>query len=148
MTDNKWDRRFLDAAKLFASWSKDRSTQVGAVVVGPKKEIRAIGFNGFPRGVNDDDDSRHERPIKYEFTEHAERNAVYNACYTGTSLDGCTIYVTHLPCSDCARAVIQAGIKRVVVEGGNSLRSDWAESNRVASLMFAEAGIELCVISG
>ncbi len=148
MSDSKWDRRFLDAAKLFASWSKDRSTQVGAVIVGPKKEIRAIGFNGFPRGVNDDDDSRHERPIKYEFTEHAERNAVYNACYTGTSLDGCTIYVTHLPCSDCARAVIQAGIKRVVVEGGNSLRDDWAESNRVASVMFAEANIELCVITG
>ena len=68
--------------------------------------------------------------------------------YAGTSLDGCTIYVTHLPCSDCARAVIQAGIKRVVVEGGNSLRDDWAESNRVASVMFAEANIELCVITG
>lgn len=145
-TDIKWDRRFLEAAHLFASWSKDRSTQVGAVVVGPKKEIRAIGYNGFPRGVDDTPDERHERPTKYEYTEHAERNAVYNACYTGTSLDGCTLYVTHLPCSDCARAIIQAGVSRVVVAGQNQLRKEWEESSTIARTMFSESGVELHVI--
>ncbi|MGD9639398.1 MAG: cytidine/deoxycytidylate deaminase family protein [Alphaproteobacteria bacterium] len=144
--DNKWHKRFLEAANLFASWSKDRSTKVGAVVVGSKKEIRAIGYNGFPRGVDDDIDARHERPIKYEYTEHAERNAIYNACYTGTSLDGCTIYVTHLPCADCARAIIQSGIKTVVVDSQNTLRKEWEEKNQVANIMFSESGVEVVLI--
>ena len=144
--DIKWHKRFLEAAKFFASWSKDRSTQVGAVVVGNKKEIRAIGYNGFPRGVDDDIDARHERPIKYEYTEHAERNAVFNACYTGTSLDGCSIYVTHLPCADCARAIIQSGITTVVVDSQNTLRKEWEEKNQVANIMFQEARINVIII--
>lgn len=143
MIDKKWDKRFLEVATLTASWSKDRSTQVGAVIVGSKKEIRAMGYNGFPRGVNDDIDERHERPVKYEFTEHAERNAIYNACYTGVSLDGCTIYITHLPCSDCARAIIQSGIKRVVVKGDNQLRASWQTSSDIAAAMFKEANVKL-----
>ena len=144
--DNKWHKRFLEAANLFAGWSKDKSTKVGAVIVGNKKEIRAIGYNGFPRGVDDNIDERHERPIKYEYTEHAERNAVYNACYTGTSLDGCTMYVTHLPCADCARAIIQSGIKTVVIDSRNSLRKEWEEKNQVATIMFSEAGVNVIVI--
>ncbi|MCK5297054.1 MAG: dCMP deaminase family protein [Alphaproteobacteria bacterium] len=143
MIDKKWDKRFLEVATLVASWSKDRSTQVGAVVVGSKKEIRAMGYNGFPRGVNDDIDERHERPVKYDFTEHAERNAIYNACYTGVSLDNCTIYVTHVPCSDCARAIIQSGIKRVVVKGDNQLRASWQTSSEIAAAMFKETNVEL-----
>ena len=138
--NNKWDIRFLELAETVSKWSKDRSTQTGAVVVGDKKEIRAIGYNGFPRGVDDEIEQRHERPAKYLFTEHAERNAVYNACYTGTSLDKCTIYCTHFPCADCARAIIQAGIKKVVVSD-KQLDARWDDHNRAARDMFIEAKV-------
>lgn len=144
MTD--WTKRFLDLAAHIAGWSKDRSTQVGAVVIGPKKEIRAVGYNGFPRGVDDDKDGRHERPAKYAFTEHAERNAIYNASYTGTSLDGCGLYVTHFPCSDCARAIIQAGIAEVFVDAANmtaAFEARWQSDMAVSREMFAEAGVRI-----
>lgn len=108
--NTKWHLRFLEMAKLVATWSKDRSTQVGAVAVGPKREVRAMGYNGFPRGVDDNVEERHERPAKYAWTEHAERNCIYNATRIGVSLDGCALYCTHFPCADCARGVIQSGI--------------------------------------
>ena len=76
----KWHYRFMELAKLVATWSKDTSTKTGAVIVGPDKEIRATGYNGFVRGVDDDVFERFERPTKYDFFEHAERNAVYTAC--------------------------------------------------------------------
>ena len=114
MLSNKWHYRFMELAFLISTWSKDPSTKTGAVVVGPDREIRATGYNGLVRGVDDSVQERMERPTKYDFFEHAERNAVYNACLTGTSLKGCTLYATHAPCTDCARAIIQSGIKTVV----------------------------------
>ena len=104
----------MELAFLISTWSKDTSTKTGALVVGPDREIRATGYNGLVRGVDDNIPERMERPTKYDFFEHAERNAIYNACLTGTSLKGCTLYATHSPCTDCARAIIQAGIKTVV----------------------------------
>lgn len=92
MFSEKWNYRFLELAELVSSWSKDPSTQTGAVVVGPDKEIRATGYNGLVRGVADDIPERMKRPTKYDFFEHAERNAIYNACLTGTQLKGCTIF--------------------------------------------------------
>ena len=114
MFSDKWNKRFMELAFLVASWSKDPSTKTGAVVVGPDKEIRATGYNGPVRGVDDDVPERFERPTKYDFFEHAERNALYNACLTGVSVKGCVMYATHAPCVDCARAIIQAGIKTVI----------------------------------
>ena len=87
----KWHYRFMELAKLVATWSKDTSTKTGAVIVGPDKEIRATGYNGFVRGVDDDVFERFERPTKYDFFEHAERNAVYNACLCGTCVKGCVL---------------------------------------------------------
>ena len=116
MFSEKWHYRFMEVARLIATWSKDPNTKTGAIVVGPDREIRATGYNGLVRGVNDDIPERMERPTKYDFFEHAERNAVYNACLTGTSLKGCVLYATHPPCTDCARAIIQAGIKTVVYD--------------------------------
>lgn len=152
----KWDKRFLNLAFTISDWSKDRSTKTGAVVVGDKKEIRSMGYNGLPRGVNDDIEERHERPLKYSYFEHAERNAIYNACFTGTMLDGCTMYVTTPPCCDCARAIIQAGIKRVVSTsnmGGEkgkadaaSCKSNWRHSCEDSIKMFKEAGVTLDII--
>ena len=117
MFSDKWHNRFMEMAELIATWSKDASTKVGAVVVGENKEIRSTGYNGMVRGIDDNIPERSERPIKYDFFEHAERNAVYNACLIGASLKGCVIYVTAMPCPDCARAIIQSGIKMVVTKG-------------------------------
>jgi dCMP deaminase len=113
---NHWDKKFMELAIHVSSWSKDRSTKVGAVIVDEhSKSVLAMGYNGFPRGCDDDQDCRHERPAKYLWTEHAERNAIYNAARNGVRLDGATIYIPLCSCVDCTRAIIQSGIKRVVI---------------------------------
>lgn len=146
MFSEKWHRRFMEMAFLIATWSKDTSTKTGAVVVGPDREIRATGYNGLVRGVDDEKPERMERPTKYDFFEHAERNAIYNACLTGTSLKGCVLYATHAPCTDCARAIIQSGIK-MVVTNPLEVRKDikdatWRDKLEYSRQMFEEAGIE------
>lgn len=110
-----WDQYFMKEAYNVAMKSKDKSTQVGCIVVGPDNEIRASGYNSFPRGWTDDDPRNVERPFKYSVTEHSERNAIYNAARIGVSLKGCTLYVPWFPCCDCARGIIQAGITEVVL---------------------------------
>jgi len=146
MFSDKWNKRFMELAFLVASWSKDPSTKTGAVIVGPDKEIRATGYNGPVRGVNDDIQERLERPTKYDFFEHAERNALYNACLTGVSVKGCVMYATHAPCVDCARAIIQAGIKTVVtnkiVIDETTPKNTWRDKLSVSAQMFHEAGVE------
>src|SRR5260370_34651295 len=104
----------MDLAREIARWSKDRSGGVGCVIVGPDNEVRSTGFNGFPRGVNDEVESRHERPAKYKWTEHAERNAIYNAARVGIPIEGCRIYLPWFPCMECARAIIQTGIVELI----------------------------------
>ncbi len=151
----KWDKRYLQRALDLCKWSKDRSTQVGCVIVGPDGEERSSGFNGMPRGVNDDVEERHARPEKYHWMEHGERNAIFNAARVGVPLKGCTLYVTSTPskftcCTDCARAIIQSGITRVVqepldVESDASKR--WVESTERVVTMFKEAGVEYDNIS-
>lgn len=145
MFTDKWHTRFMEVAKLVSSWSKDPSTKTGAIVVGPDKEIRATGYNGFVRGVDDDKTERYERPTKYDFFEHAERNAIFNASLTGTSLKGCVMYATHFPCTDCARAIIQSGIKLVVTRGpagDDETRKIWEKNSVFSRQMFEEAGVE------
>lgn len=135
MTD--WDKRFIDLAEHIASWSKD-STKVGAVIV-YGKQVLATGYNGFPPGVDESIEARHERPAKYMFTEHAERNAIYFAACKGTPLQGTTLYVTAMPCADCARGVIRAGIATVYY----TRRLDtWQDSHNVAIDMFEETGVK------
>lgn len=150
MFSEKWHRRFMELAFVIASWSKDTSTKTGAIVVGPDREIRATGYNGLVRGVDDDKPERMERPTKYDFFEHAERNAIYNACLTGTSLKGCILYATHPPCTDCARAIIQSGIKTVVtneLEVRNDITSQtWRDKLEYSRQMFEEAGVEYIVL--
>ena len=150
MFSEKWHRRFMELAVVIAGWSKDTSTKTGAIVVGPDREIRATGYNGLVRGVDDDKPERMERPTKYDFFEHAERNAIYNACLTGTSLKGCILYATHPPCTDCARAIIQSGIKMVVtneLEVRNDITSQtWRDKLEYSRQMFEEAGVEYIVL--
>lgn len=109
----EWYKYYLLIAEQVAVKSKDRSVKFGAVIVGPDNEIRSTGFNGFPRGIDDNIKSRHKRPEKYCWTEHAERNAIYNAARCGIATKGCSIVVNGPPCNDCARAIIQAGITKV-----------------------------------
>lgn len=137
-----WDHRYLDVADLVASWSKDRSTKVGAVIVGEAGQILATGYNGFPRGVDDDIDERHERPHKYAWTEHAERNAIYNAARSGVPLIGSTLYVPWHPCADCSRGVIQSGIGSVFMATG-VMPDRWRVSCEIGAEMFLEAGVEV-----
>lgn len=133
--------------------SRDTTTKVGAIVIGPDGEPRASGYNDFPRGVDDFVLERRERPLKYKWTEHAERNAFYNAARVGVSLKGCTLYVTWIPCCDCARGVIQTGISRVIVDGRNleekkkHWAARWKEDCLITIQMFEEAGIELSVLT-
>ena len=107
----KWDKRFLDLAEHVSQWSKDPRTKVGAVIVDDKKRVVSIGYNGFPRGVSDSVDRYEDRPTKHLFVAHAERNALDNA---PLSVEGCTIYSPLFPCNECAKSIIQKGIRRVV----------------------------------
>jgi dCMP deaminase len=144
---NKWDKRYLALAKEVASWSKDPSTQVGAVTVGNKKEVLSQGFNGFPRGIVDSEDRYNIRETKYKYVVHAEMNAIYNATYSGVSLDGAVLYVYGLPiCSECAKGIIQVGIKKVIIEKSKEL-DNWNESVALSQKMFDEAGVELVITS-
>lgn len=142
MPREDWDQRFMALASNIGRWSKDRSRQVGCVIVGPDNEIRSSGFNGFPRGVLDDLDERHARPTKYLWTEHAERNAIYNAARAGIALKGCRLYVPWFPCMDCARAIVQAGISELVALEPDMEDPQWGEHFRSALDLFRETGVE------
>lgn len=141
-----WDNYFMALARLVATKSKDRSTQVGCVIVGPNNEVRSTGYNGFPRGVDDEIVARHHRPAKYLWTEHAERNAIYNAARHGTALEGCRIYLPWMPCMDCGRAIVQSGITEVC---GVELRMDdpkWAEDFARVRELFMEANVRFSIL--
>lgn len=141
----KWDERYLSLAKEVSTWSKDPSTQVGAVTVGSKKEVLSQGFNGFPRGIDDTDERYNHKETKYKFVVHAEMNAIYNATYSGASLDGATLYVYGLPvCSECAKGIIQVGIKKIIIEKCKEL-DNWNDSVKFSKKMFDEAGVQLII---
>lgn len=107
----KWDRRFLEMAALCGTWSKDPSTKVGAVIVSDRRRVVSVGYNGFPRGINDDDELLHNRDLKLLLVAHAERNALDNA---ECSVVGSTLYTTLFPCNECTKSIIQRRITRVV----------------------------------
>lgn len=135
-----WDEHFMDMATLVAQRSKDPSTKVGCVVVSEDKIVVSTGYNGLPRGVEDKAE-RMERPAKYLWTSHAEENAVAQAARVGAKLKGGTAFVTHHPCSRCARSLIQAGITKVVIGSGTTSMPD--EEFEVARTMFKEAGVNV-----
>jgi dCMP deaminase len=140
MTD--WDARYLDLAENVSSWSKDPSRKIGAVAVGSKGQILSQGYNGFPRGIDDSVERYNDKETKYRYVVHAEMNVVYNATYNGISLDGATLYVTGLPvCSECAKGIIQTGVKRVVMRA-TDVPEKWFVSFATTAKMFNEAGIE------
>lgn len=155
LSDKKIEKlkRFMALSRAASGLSKDRSTKLGAIILGKGFEVRALGYNGFPRGVNDDVPERHERPAKYQWTEHAERNAIYNAARVGTPLEGCRILLDSVIfcCSDCARAIINVGIRQVVVfrrpDSDLERQQRWQVDESIARTMFAEAGVDVVEIT-
>ena len=134
----KWDLRFLEMARSAAGWSKDPSTKVGAIIVDDDKRVISVGYNGFPKGVTDDErlDDREE---KYKMIVHAERNALL---FANKDVKNCSIYTyPFMPCSVCAGMIIQAGIKRVVTVENNNSR--WQKDFAVSRQMFKESEIDL-----
>jgi len=149
MAINKWFKRYLRLAAEVATWSKDPNTQVGAVVVGSKGQILSQGYNGFPRGINDTSRRLNDRETKLSLVVHAEMNAIFNATYSGVSLDGSTIFIHGLPaCSECAKGIIQVGIKKVVVSKQCiEARPHWNDSWNKSKALFAEAGVAIFVVN-
>jgi dCMP deaminase len=140
----KWHKRYLNLAKEVSTWSKDPSRKIGAVAVGSKGQILSQGYNGFPRGIEDDGWRLNDRPTKYKYVVHAEMNVIYNATFSGVSLDGATLYVYGLPvCSECAKGIIQVGIKEVHVFVDQSIDIKWLESWDLTRSMFDEAGVKV-----
>jgi dCMP deaminase len=113
-----WDEYFINLLDYISIKSKDK-TKTSAIIVGNEHEIRSTGFNGMVRGMNESDPIKWEKPEKYHWVEHAERNAIYNAARMGNSVNGCTMYVSHFPCVDCARGIIQSGIVEVIISPKN-----------------------------
>lgn len=143
---DKWNYRFMELALHISTWSKDPSTKVGCVIVSPEKAILSMGYNGFPRGVNDNIPERQNiREIKYEFVVHAEENAILNAGRRGTRLDGGVLYVTMPPCTRCAGSIIQSGIKEVIYLSPNEQKRipGWRDKLQYSFEMFNESGVKV-----
>jgi dCMP deaminase len=141
-----WDERFIELAQLISTWSKDRSTGVGSVITTKDHRVISIGYNGFPSGANDKIEARHERPAKYQYTEHSERNAIYNAARSGVSTIGCTMYVMWQPCADCARGIIQSGIDRIVCTKPDDTDERWGPSFKIGQELLEECGVQITYI--
>lgn len=140
----KWDRRWLEQAKLFASYSKDPSTQVGAVIVRNVNEFVMGGYNGFPVSMPDKPEWLANRELKLKYMIHAERNAINR---TLVRLGGATLYVwPFMPCSKCAQLIVKEGITRVVAPASDTPR--WAEDWALAKAHFIGAGVELVLWEG
>lgn len=141
--EETWARRFMGLCNHIAAWSEDRDFHVGCVIVGPGHEIRATGYNGFPRGVKDTDQTRFDRASgeKFFWFEHAERNAIYNAARAGTDIAGCTLYVNRFPCADCGRAAIQSGIAHIFCPPIPKADGALDDSFQASATMLREANI-------
>lgn len=142
----EWTEYFLNIAEQVKLKSKDQSTQIGAVIVGKDKEVLSTGYNSFPRGLDDSLQERQERPEKYFWMEHAERNAIYNAARIGVSLKNSTIYLTSgLPCMDCARGIVNSGIKTVYCKQvcTTKNRDKWDESQKKSLELLKECDVDV-----
>lgn len=137
-----WDEYFMGIAMLSAERSKDNSTQVGACIVNSDKKIISVGYNGMPTGCIDDEmpwerDGDTSLDTKYPFVCHAELNAILNSNIG--NLSGCTVYVTLFPCNECAKAIIQSGIKRVVYYSNKYADT---ESTKASCMLFEKCGVK------
>lgn len=147
----RWDEHFLSLCREHARMSKDPSTRVGAVIVGPDREVRSSGFNGFPRGIADTAERLNDRETKLSLVVHAEMNAVLNAARIGVSTKGCTLYLMATdgtgaewggpPCVRCSVEVMQSGISEIVSIPFKAVPSRWKDSIELARTLLAEGGV-------
>jgi dCMP deaminase len=136
----KWDTRFLGLAAHISAWSKDPSSQVGAVITDGNR-IVSLGYNGFAAGVEDRQERLDDRGVKLNLTIHAEENAMI---FAKRDLSGCTVYVTHPPCPRCASKLIQEEFKRVVyIAPSEDFLSRWSDDLQLSNEMYREAGVEI-----
>jgi len=163
-----WNAYFINMLCVISGKSKDRATKVGAVIVGKHHNILSTGYNGFPRGVYEslsdingtshrhvkknmikEINKRHSRPDKYMWTEHAERNAIYNAARHGVALDESRIFVDWIPCARCTRAIIQSGIIEVIIDARDQEEKErywnerWYDDMVISQKMMMEAKVNL-----
>ena len=134
---SKWDIRFMSLASLVATWSKDPSSKVGSCIVDSQHRVVSVGFNGSPKGVDDVG----ERTTRLMRTVHSEANSLH---FANRDVQGCTIYVTHPPCANCAAHLIQRGISEVVFYRGTpEFLERWGNNYHEALAMFGEAGVKV-----
>jgi len=136
----KWDLRFLKIAQEVQSWSKDPSVKCGCVLVKDRRVI-ATGYNGFPERVSDSLDRYANRDLKLATIIHAEKNALFNAAKNGSTTEDSTAYVTFHPCSQCAAALIQAGIVKVVCPDPHTAPERWKDNFLTSNDLLFEAGL-------
>ena len=140
----KWDLRFLELAKHISTWSKDPSTQLGAVIVDKNKRVISMGYNGFPRGVKDTPERLNNREVKYSMVVHGEMNAII---FATQPLEGSALYIwPFLSCSVCTAVIINAGVKRVVAPLNDNPR--WIESFKLSQTLYFEAGVQVILLPG
>lgn len=145
--NDKWETRFIELAKTVAEWSHDPSTKVGAILVDSDRNIRCVGYNGFPRGIEDSPERLYNRDLKYQLTVHAEQNLLNTCARIGIPTSGCTLVCTHLPCVSCSGSIIQAGIKKVIVKApSKDFLSRWKDSIELAQTMFEESDVEVLLL--
>ena len=142
LVSEKWDSRMMELAQHVSGWSKDPSTKVGAVIARQDRTIESMGYNGFPRGVMDTIDRYANREEKYKLVVHAEANAILGA---RGSVEGMTLYCTLFPCCECAKLIIQSGIKEVVVPSMEKTERFY-DSMKATEIMFREAGVKMRVV--
>jgi len=141
-----WDLKFIELSKHVAQWSKDTNRKNGAVIVDDDNIVLSLGYNGFPRDCDDSIESRYEQPIKYLYTEHAERNSIYHAARSGVIIKNSRMYMTMFCCADCARAIIQSGIKKIIAPTPDLEHEKWGPHFKAAIDMLEEAKIEIQLI--
>jgi len=138
-----WNKRFMELVRFISQWSLDPKRKVGSVIVDDDHMVISMGYNGIPRNCDNEVPERNERPTKYLYYEHAERNALYHAARHGVTVKGCNMYVTDFPCADCARGIIQAGIKRLIAPQPSFDHERWGESWAAAEAMLVESGVNI-----
>jgi len=139
--NRKWIDRYMALARHVAQWSRDPSTQVGAIIVGKNRNQIALGYNGFPVGVTDTQERLNDREVKYHLIQHAERNVIDQAAF---DLEGATLVTTQHPCHECAKSIVSKRIKRVICPPAPQ-REPWRKSSEWAALILLEADVELVI---
>lgn len=148
-----WDQYFMTMAYLVSMKSKDPSTRVGAVIVTKDNQVVATGYNGFPRGIEDSEDRYINKAYKYLAINHAEENAILQCARNGVSAYGCRLYVPWIPCSRCAKLIIQSGITEVIYDSrfpGNKQENqsdEWRQSVIISQELLLEANVNLRIFT-